>query len=99
MILVVGGIKGGSGKTTIATNLATMRAIEGKKVVLVDADEQRSASDWADQRTQLGITVPQYLTVSLCGKGLYAQVEKLRPDYDDIIIDVGGRDTTSQDQH
>lgn len=96
MIVVVGGIKGGSGKTTIATNLSVMRAHQGLKVVLIDADEQRSASDWADQRTQLGIVVPQYLTVSLSGKGLYAQVEKMRPDYDDIIIDVGGRDTTSQ---
>ena len=33
MILVCGGIKGGSGKTTIATNLAAMRAKAGKDVL------------------------------------------------------------------
>lgn len=48
MIIVVGGIKGGSGKSTLTTNLTVNRALEGKRVLLVDADEQRSASDWAE---------------------------------------------------
>ena len=34
MIVVVGGTKGGTGKTTIATNLTVMRAATGKKVLL-----------------------------------------------------------------
>ncbi|WP_395462974.1 hypothetical protein [Wolbachia endosymbiont of Cantharis cryptica] len=34
MIIVVGGQKGGSGKTTIATNIATMRAIENESILL-----------------------------------------------------------------
>jgi chromosome partitioning protein len=96
MILVVGGIKGGCGKTTIATNLAVLRSSEGKKVLLVDADEQKSASDWADQRTGLASGMCQFVTISLAGKGIYAQLQKLKEDYEDIIIDVGGRDTTSQ---
>ena len=50
MILVVGGIKGGSGKTTLATNLAVLRSLYGYKVLLVDADEQKSVSDWMEQR-------------------------------------------------
>ncbi|QUI60415.1 hypothetical protein JKF54_06025 [Wolbachia endosymbiont of Spodoptera picta] len=32
MIIVVGGQKGGTGKTTIATNIAVMRAREGRNV-------------------------------------------------------------------
>ena len=94
MIIVVGGIKGGSGKTTIATNLTVMRSAT-HKVLLIDADEQRSASDWADQREALGIKT-NWSTIQLSGKSIHAQIKRLHPDYDDIIIDVGGRDTTSQ---
>lgn len=95
MILVVGGIKGGSGKTTLATNLTVMRASSGKKVLLVDADEQHSASDWASQREALGLKTT-WSTIQLSGKSLYAQINRMKADYDDVIIDVGGRDTTSQ---
>ena len=95
MIVVVGGIKGGSGKTTLATNLTVMRSLEGKKVLLVDADEQRSASDWAQQREDEGVET-SWATVELSGKAVNAQLKKMSADYDDVIIDVGGRDTTSQ---
>ena len=54
MITVIGGIKGGSGKTTLATNLSVMRSAH-TKVLLVDADEQKSASDWSQQRDHIMI--------------------------------------------
>ena len=38
MILVVGSEKGGTGKTTIATNLAVLLAQESGGVLLVDSD-------------------------------------------------------------
>jgi chromosome partitioning protein len=95
-IIVVGGIKGGSGKTTLSTNLAVLRAVEEKrKVLLVDADEQRSASDWAEHRESLGIPTP-WTTVSLLGASVRSQLLKMAEDYDDVIVDTGGRDTTSQ---
>jgi chromosome partitioning protein len=95
MIVVVGGIKGGSGKTTIATNLAVLRAHAGKKLLLVDADEQRSSSVFANQRDVQDIQ-PKWSTIQLAGQSLHSQIGRLKADYDDIIIDVGGRDTTSQ---
>lgn len=97
MIIVVGGIKGGSGKTTIATNLAVMRS-RSKKVLLVDADEQKSAWDWSQQRDVCDSSPLKgiFSTVCMSGKAIYSNLQRLKEDYDDIIVDTGGRDTTSQ---
>lgn len=48
-ILVING-KGGSGKTTVSTNLAAWLAQRGETTVLVDADPQGSASYWLSSR-------------------------------------------------
>ncbi len=48
-ILVING-KGGSGKTTVSTNLAAWLAKRGETTVLVDADPQGSASYWLSSR-------------------------------------------------
>lgn len=96
MLLVIGGIKGGSGKTTIATNLCQMRAAAGKKVLLVDADDQKSSYDWSQQRDSAGLSNNAFVTVCMSGKSIYSNLVKMRSDYDDIIVDTGGRDTTSQ---
>lgn len=97
MIIVIGGIKGGSGKTTIATNLAVMRSMT-KKVLLVDADEQKSAWDWSQQRngSVSNSLKKSFSTVCMSGKSIYSNLERLKQDYEDIIVDTGGRDTTSQ---
>ncbi len=42
--------KGGCGKSTLATNIASYFATEGASVALADYDPQRSSLDWLDRR-------------------------------------------------
>jgi chromosome partitioning protein len=45
-LIAVGNLKGGTGKSTIAVNLACALAGDGLDTVLVDADGQGTATDW-----------------------------------------------------
>src|SRR3954453_23371794 len=66
----------------------------GRDVLLVDGDEQATALTFTELRNQqLGQT--GYTAVSLQGAAIRTQVRQLAPKYDDIVIDVGGRDTGS----
>jgi chromosome partitioning protein len=42
--------KGGCGKSTLATNIATLFAIDGYKVAIADYDPQRTSLDWLELR-------------------------------------------------
>jgi chromosome partitioning protein len=91
MILLLGGEKGGTGKSTIAVNLAVWLAKRGADVILVDTDRQRTASHWVDRRNQAG-----GLPVVHCAEkhgNVFHSVRDLAKRYDQVIIDAGGRDS------
>ncbi len=94
MILVIGGIKGGSGKTTVATNLTIMRSKAGFDVLLIDADDQETASDFTTLRNESQDA--GYTCTKLTGPNVRTETKRFVEKYDDIFIDTGGRDTTSQ---
>ena len=96
MIIVCGGIKGGSGKTTVTTNLTVMCANAGKDVLLVDADDQETAADFTVLRNDTREGGAGYTSIKLSGAAVRTETARLRAKYEDIIIDTGGRDTTSQ---
>jgi len=91
-IVLFGGEKGGTGKTTLATNMAAMLALQGRDVLLLDTDRQGTASFWATVREDTEIE-PRIACVQKFGKGLAPQVRDLAEMYDEIIIDAGGRDS------
>ena len=96
MIVVCGGIKGGSGKTTVATNLAVMRARVGADVLLIDADDQETSFDFTVLRNERTENQAGYTCIKLTGAALRTETMRLSQKYQDIVIDTGGRDTTSQ---
>lgn len=95
MIIAIGNTKGGVGKTTLAVQLAVTRALAGREVWLVDGDRQGTAAAAIAARgeanRQPGIACAQYPE----GPALRAQVQQQRQKWDDIVIDVGGRDSTA----
>jgi len=92
MIILVGGEKGGTGKTTIATNIAAMMAKRGRDVLLVDTDTQGSASLWAAARSEIE-GAPKITCIQKHGRSVSKEIESLSSKFDDIVIDSGGRDS------
>ena len=48
--ILIANPKGGSGKTTLSTNIAGYLAARGKRVAMLDLDRQKSASQWLASR-------------------------------------------------
>lgn len=95
-IITVGGIKGGSGKTTAAINITISLSNLSKDVLLVDADDQESATEFTKWRNYNLNNKAGYTAIKLAGEAVRTEVLNLKNKYDHIIIDTGGRDTSSQ---
>ena len=90
-MILVGGEKGGSGKSCIAQNLAVYFARDKKSIVLmVDCDPQRTTSDWIQTRN----TDPHLSSINCIQ--LYGKIRNdllsLNQHYDYVIVDCGGQD-------
>lgn len=77
--------KGGSGKTTIAVNLAVAYLRQGQRVALVDSDPQGSLGRWFMARRERGETGLAFSTASAWGVSY--ECEKLRQEVDWVIVD------------
>lgn len=92
MIILIGGEKGGPGKTTIATNIAAMRTIDVGDVLLVDTDRQPTSSYWCSMREDKGVR-PRVASIQKYDKAVRTEISELKKKFLDIIIDAGGRDS------
>jgi chromosome partitioning protein len=95
MILTVGNTKGGVGKSTLTTNIAAALAQRVADVLVIDGDEQASSATFAAIRAELALPAGTFTTIQLQGAAIRQQVRQLAGKYDEIVIDVGGRDTGS----
>lgn len=95
-VIVVANEKGGVGKTTIATNLASMCANVGWDTVLCDVDPQQSSTKWANVRQEFNLepAVSCFSRTGKCG----ADIARLAEKFDVVIVDSGGRDSIEMRQ-
>ena len=90
MIITIGIEKGGTGKSTMATNIATFQASKNKEVVILDSDIQGTSSDWMAVREEIKENLPS-IDVFIQRNDIDKLVRRLSKKYDDVIIDVGGQ--------
>lgn len=88
--------KGGTGKTTLATNCSAESARRGYRTLLVDADiQQRSSANWADRRDlniEGGYDWPRVNITEKKGRIRNMLLEHAK-DYDVVVVDPAGRDS------
>ncbi len=91
MIILIGSQKGGCGKSTTAVNICAKLAKDGSDIVLVDADRQSTAANWAMDRAANGS-----LAVVHCVQK-YENIRETLLDLDKryqyVIVDAAGRDS------
>ena len=96
MILTVGHTKGGVGKSTLALNIAIERLLAGVNTLLVDGDpKQSSISKSIGIRADAGLKPSLPCVVIDDGKALRQRIESFKGQYQDIVIDVGGKDSNA----
>ena len=78
--------KGGVGKTTLSIHAAAELSRRRRRVLLIDADPQGSALAWANCREN-----PDFNVVGMPKATIHKELDLLRDDYDEIIIDAPPR--------
>ena len=92
MIICIGTSKGGTGKTTLATNLAGFLVKNKEDVLLIDTDRQGSASTWCALRDQDN-NVKRVPCMQKFGANIDKEIIELSKRFKYILVDVGGFDS------
>jgi chromosome partitioning protein len=90
--------KGGVGKTSTTVNLCSALELQGFKVLAVDADHQKSLTDW------MNLADPPkfpFSVIEMCHSQLHRKLPEIAEaaDYDFVVVDCppGGQDRSQRD--
>ena len=83
--------KGGSGKTTLAVQLATTLKHMGQRVALVDLDPQASLTSWYDERLRWRGLATSDVVVESVRSDMASTLETLRDRFDVVLLDSPSR--------
>ena len=83
MIISVQNQKGGVGKTTLSIHLSHALTLGGAAVLLVDADPQGSARDWAAARS----STPPFTVIGLDRPTIHRDLPEMAKNYSHVVID------------
>jgi cellulose biosynthesis protein BcsQ len=92
MILVTGVVKGGTGKSLSVANLSVARALDGRKVLAVDADAGQHNLD-VFMGVRDAAEIDPVVSVATLSGSIARQIDAFRDRFDDIVIDCGGYDS------
>ena len=82
-VLAILNQKGGVGKTTFATHIASGLMERDLRVLLIDADTQASALDWKGARGEGA----SFTVIGLPKDTIHREIKALSKDYDWVVID------------
>ncbi len=86
LVITVAQQKGGTGKTTLAANLAAALAAD-RRVAILDIDPQRSLTRWHQLRTAREKPAAVITCSDVSGWRLASELDRLKRDHDAILID------------
>ncbi|MCB1876608.1 MAG: AAA family ATPase [Chromatiales bacterium] len=91
MILLVGNLKGGTGKSTISFNLAVWSAYQLRRTLLIDTDPLHTIASLLHVRKEEG---HQPVIYSLVAEEAHVQeeVDRVADLFDDVIVDIAAGD-------
>lgn len=86
-VVTVANQKGGSGKTTVLMQLAGSFARRGRRILVVDADPQGTATRWAASAPDETPFPAAVVSLSAAGSKVHREVAKFTEDYHVILVD------------